>query len=75
MIKIAIIYSAAFYVVSVGLLALVRSMGLVPALGTAEMFYGPAITATSVWIIVGIVFVLLERKKNDAHPGSKADRA
>jgi uncharacterized BrkB/YihY/UPF0761 family membrane protein len=64
--RLGITLSIVFYIVCVGLLALLRSMDIVHGLTTPEMLYGPAITIGSSWIIFAIVYALLGRKKHDA---------
>jgi len=63
--KLCVTLSIALYFVCVGLLALLRAMGFVRGLPTAEMLYGPAITIVSCWIIFAAVYILLGRKKHD----------
>lgn len=61
--------SAGLYVVCVGLLAAFRAAGLIQVLSTPEMFYGPAITIVSSWIIFSIIFAITQglsrRKKRE----------
>ena len=65
LLKIAIAVSVVLEFVSVGLLALSKAMGFNPKLSTAEMFYGPAITIISAWIIWGIVTVFFRGKRRE----------
>jgi hypothetical protein len=61
--KLGVTLSIVLYVVCVGLLVLLRTMDFVHGLSTPEMFYGPAITILSCWIIFAIVYALRGRKK------------
>ena len=65
LLKMALVFSVVLYLVAVGLLALLKFMGFSQRLSTPEMFYGPAITVVSTWIIFGIVHFFLERKRSD----------
>ena len=64
--KIGILITGILYCICVGFLATLRMLRLVHGLTTAEMFYGPALTIASAWVIFAIVYMLLgikEQKK------------
>jgi hypothetical protein len=63
----AIIFTVLVYLAGVGLLIVLRSLGLFRPPTTAEMFYGPAITISGGWLIFGAVQLLLSRRKNGRH--------
>jgi hypothetical protein len=65
LLKVALLLSILLYIFSVGLLAMLKAAGFIQALSTPEMFFGPAITIVSTWIIFGIVYFIFERKKDD----------
>jgi hypothetical protein len=65
LLKVAFLLSVLLYIFCVGLLAMLKAAGFNQALSTPEMFYGPAITIVSVWIIFAAVYFLFERKKDD----------
>jgi hypothetical protein len=60
--KLGVTLSVVLYVGCVGLLALLRTMDFVHGLSMPEIFYGPAITILSCWIIFAIVYALRGRK-------------
>jgi hypothetical protein len=62
-VKIYLWISAALYIVCVGLMFALRAAGLNQKLSTPEMFYGPAITIVSSWIIIAIVFALSRKRR------------
>ena len=64
--KLGIVFSVVLYGAGVGMLALLRSVDLLRRLTTPEMFFGPAITIASAWILFTIVHALLGRKKTGA---------
>jgi hypothetical protein len=63
--KIACVVSVALYVIGIGMLALMRSVGWDHELSTAEMLYGPVITISSIWILWAIFYILFGRKRHD----------
>ena len=64
--KLSVTLSVSLYVISVGLIALLRSFELFGRFSTAEMLYGPAITIASSWIIFSVVYALLGRNNRNA---------
>ena len=65
LLKVALLLSILLYIFCVGLLAMLRAAGFNQRLSTRELFYGPAITIVSIWIIYGAVYFLSKRKKDD----------
>jgi len=65
LLKVALLLSILLYIFCVGLLAMLRAAGFNQRLSTMELFYGPAITIVSIWIIYGAVYFLSKRKKDD----------
>jgi len=65
LLKTAFLLSVVLYMVCIGILSMLKAAGFNQELSTPEMFYGPALTIVSLWIIIGPVYFLFERNKND----------
>ena len=64
MLKTAIVASVACYLVGVGIMFLIRCViPITRAASKWELLYGPAITIASAWVIFGIVYMLMPKKK------------
>ena len=65
LLKVALLLSILLYIFCVGLLAMLKAAGFNQALSTRDLFYGPAITIVSIWIIYAAVYFLIGRKNDD----------